>query len=105
MRATFLARIGRHRDLDDMVQETFLRAYKGLGRLQDTGCFPPYVRRIAHNMAVDHLRRRRRETPLDEVNLEAPDAEPEVDARMAQLRAMVGRLPEALREAVFLFYF
>jgi len=88
-----------------MVQETFLRAYNGLGRLQDGSRFAPYIRRIAHNMAVDQLRRGKREIPLDQVDLEAPDSEPKVDDRMARLRAMVGRLPEALREAVLLFYF
>jgi RNA polymerase sigma-70 factor (ECF subfamily) len=106
VRAIFLARLGRHRDLDDMVQETFLRAYKGLERLQDGSRFAPYLHRIAQNMAVDQLRRRqRREVSLDEIDLEAPETEVEDDERMRRLRSMVGRLPEALREAVFLFYF
>ncbi len=111
VRGTILARLGQHRDLDDMVQETLLRAYHGLARLKDPRRFGPYVHRIAQNLAVDRLRKRGKSTvSLDEVRLEpevadaGPAGTPE-DERRHRLRSMVGKLPEALREAVLLFYF
>ena len=109
VRAVFLARLGRHRDLEDMVQETFLRAFRGLSRLQQRDRFAPYLHRIAQNLSVDHLRRPSRQArSLDEVDLEPVAAtatgDPDED-RMQRLRQQVGRLPEALREAVLLFYF
>ena len=108
VRAVCLARLGQHGDLEDVVQDSFLRAYHGLPRLKDGERFGPYVHRIARNLSVDRLRRHDRHMKsLDEVDLQpelrrVPD---ERDERLAKLREMVGRLPECLREAVLLFYF
>lgn len=110
VRARCLAKLGLRDDLDDLVQETFLRAFQGLHRLEDPCRFGAFVHRIAHNICIDRLRRRGREAvSLDEVEL-APPPEPGAqldvrEERLAQLRRHVGRLPEALREAVLLFYF
>lgn len=111
VRATCLARVGLAQDLDDLVQETFLRAYKGLDRLADPSRFGPFVHRIAQNICIDRLRRRGRNpvTSLADVDLEPPrepGAHSDIrEERLARLRKLVGRLPEALREAVMLFYF
>jgi len=45
----------------DLAQETFLKAYQNLGRLDDPARFGPWLYRIAHNEAVSLLRRRRLE--------------------------------------------
>ena len=109
VRAACVARVGLREDLDDMVQETFLRAYKGLPRLRDHSRFGAFVHRIAQNIAIDRLRRGGREAvSLEDVNLEPQTAtEPRDDREehLAQVRALVGRLPPALREAVLMFYF
>ena len=108
VRAVCLSRTGMHQDLDDMVQEVFLRAFHGLRRLQAAESIGAYVHRIATNLCVDRLRRRgRRGRSLEEVDLE-PDPVPVQDIsaeRLAELRRQVGRLPESLREVVLLFYF
>jgi len=110
VRATCMARLGIQGDLDDLVQETFLRAYQGLPRLEDPSRFGAYVHRIAQNICIDSLRRRgRAPAPLEEVDL-APPPEPSGigdirEERLGRLRTLVGRLPHALREAVLLFYF
>lgn len=110
VRATCLARLGYRAELDDFVQDTFLRAFQGLNRLQEHARFGAYVHRIAQNICVDRLRRGRRDpVPLEEVELEPP-AEPGTshdirEERLARLRKLVGQLPEVLREAVLLFYF
>lgn len=109
VRAQCYARLG-NRDVDDAVQEAFLRAYQGLARLEEPQRFGAYVHRIAQNICIDRLRRGPRPAiSLDEVDL-APKIEPGAIAdvreeRLALLRKQVGRLPEALREAVLLFYF
>lgn len=110
VRATCLARLGLVADLDDMVQETFLRAFQGLARLKDRSRFGAYVHRIAQNICIDRLRRKgQRAVSLDEVELDPP-REPNAavdirEERLILLRRLVGRLPEALREAVLMFYF
>lgn len=110
VRATCLARLGSVDDLDDLVQETFLRAYQGLARLKDQSRFGAYVHRIAQNICIDRLRRQPKPLrSLDEVDLCEPPAPGSLtdvrEERLVQLRQMVGRLPEALREAVLMFYF
>ena len=108
VRAVCLSRLGHHRDLEDVVQESFLRAYHGLSRLKDSDRFGNYLHRIARNLSVDRLRRvDRNAVSLDEVDLQphvlrTPD---EREERLGKLRQMVGRLPECLREAVLMFYF
>lgn len=109
VRAACLARLGLRADTDDMVQETFLRAFKGLHRLADRSRFGAYVHRIAHNICIDRLRRSRDTLSLDEVDLEPSRDEDapadEKEERLGRLRRHVGTLPPALREAVLLFYF
>ena len=68
--------------------------------------FCSYLHRIAANLAVDRLRRRRRQDLTVDGELEVAQAEPPPeDDRLAKLRQQVSRLPEALREVVLLFYF
>ena len=45
----------------DLAQETFLKAYQNLSRLDDAARFGPWLYRIAHNEAVSLLRRRKPE--------------------------------------------
>ncbi len=51
---------GNEHDADDVVQETFLRAYKQLGRFEERANFGTWVHRIAVNCALDLLRSRGR---------------------------------------------
>src|SRR6059058_628534 len=44
----------------DLAQETFLRVYRAAGRYQTTHAFSTYIYRIATNLAISELRKRRR---------------------------------------------
>ena len=50
---------GNAGDAEDVVQETFLKAYKGIGRFEGASEVSTWLHRIAANCAVDLLRRRR----------------------------------------------
>jgi RNA polymerase sigma-70 factor (ECF subfamily) len=54
-------------DADDLAQETFVRAYQAIGRFRVGEPLYPWLARIASNLALSLLRRRRRkpETPLE----------------------------------------
>jgi RNA polymerase sigma-70 factor (ECF subfamily) len=51
--------VGDPEQARDLVQETFLRAYKSLGSLDDPSLLRSWLYRIAHNQACSLLRRRR----------------------------------------------
>ena len=65
-------------DVEEVIQDTFANAYRGLPQLKDTATFKGWLTEIARNCARDRLRKRRLETvPIDEVRphtLETPDA-------------------------------
>ncbi len=107
VRAICVARLGIRSDLDDIVQETFLRAYRGLARLTSQAAFAGYLLRIAQNLCIDLIRTRHKNAvSLDAIELEPAAREaPAEDDRLDKLRRLVGKLPEALREALLLFYF
>jgi RNA polymerase sigma-70 factor (ECF subfamily) len=45
--------------VDDVMQETYLRAFRALPRFRGDASLATWLHRIAHNASVDHLRRRR----------------------------------------------
>src|ERR1700678_3345103 len=59
-------RIVRDRGIaEDLTAEAFWKMYRAHGRFDPTRSFGAWARRIATNLAVDHLRKTRRETPLE----------------------------------------
>ena len=54
---TLLAAVPRL-DVDDLVQDVFLAAMRGLDSLHDPAAFPAWLAVIARNKAADHFRRR-----------------------------------------------
>src|SRR5246127_4363589 len=52
--------IGREEDARDVVQETFLRAFRALPRFRGQAKFSSWLYRIALNLCHDWLRRERR---------------------------------------------
>lgn len=57
---------GRAEDAEDVVQDTFVRAYRQLGRFEARANFSTWLYRIGYNCAIDHLRSRpHRETAED----------------------------------------
>jgi RNA polymerase sigma-70 factor (ECF subfamily) len=62
---------GNPSDAEDVVQETFLRAYKQLGRFESRANFGTWVHRIAVNCSIDLIRARpHRESAHDAGDLE-----------------------------------
>lgn len=49
--------LGRYSEVDDAVQEIFLRAYLALRRFDSSHSFHPWIVRIAANYSIDQLRR------------------------------------------------
>jgi RNA polymerase sigma factor (sigma-70 family) len=90
--------VGSAADGEDIVQDTLAAAYFQLATLDELPALRAWLFRIAHNRALDHLRRydRRMGEPLDDAR-ELPAGEPEADAALAReqsVRAAFSRFLE-----------
>lgn len=103
--------LGDEEDARDVVQETYLRAYRGIGRFRGDAQFETWLYRITANCASTSLgrRRRHRHTELsDDAPLADPDArhDPETQADTGALRERLvdalADLPPRLRQVVVL---
>ena len=47
---------GNHEDADDISQETFVRAYRAIGDFKGKARFSTWLRRIAINLSINHLK-------------------------------------------------
>ena len=106
---TYLVRaVGDREDALDLAQETFLKAYRGLARLENVERFPQWLFRIAHNESISMHRRNRMQFDYDsEPELPAAEAVspralgPGSELRLAVEQALDRLTPEQ-REAVVL---
>jgi RNA polymerase sigma-70 factor (ECF subfamily) len=96
-----LARLPRA-EVDDLVQDVFLRALRGVGSLRDGGAFGPWIAAIARNRANDHHRRLHAGAgPAAPLLDDVPDA-PRPSAEASEALEALRRLPEAYRETLTL---
>jgi RNA polymerase sigma-70 factor (ECF subfamily) len=63
-----------HASAEDVVQETFLRAAQGLATFRGDAPVAAWLKRLAANAAIDHLRKQRRMAADDEIEALAADA-------------------------------
>jgi RNA polymerase sigma-70 factor (ECF subfamily) len=90
-------------DVEDVVQETFIRAYRGLASFRGDSSFYSWLYRIATNAALSHLRRRPADVLLgDEAPEEREDAfEPGVsDAENPERTLMAKQIAETVQRAL-----
>lgn len=83
-------KLGNTSDAEDAAEQVFLKALESLGGYRWTGTpFQAWLFRIAHNLVVDHLRRRARRpsAPLDDA-LPVPDEHPDADPETALARGL-----------------
>jgi len=94
---------GNEHDADDVVQETFLRVYRQLGRFEERANFGTWLHRIAVNCALDLLRSRgridrHRGGDPEEAEMTAASTDPQQDRLLlsAELRDQVAAAMERL---------
>jgi RNA polymerase sigma-70 factor, ECF subfamily len=103
-----LYRLCADRDLAaDLTQETYRKAWEALDGFDGRSQFFTWLYRIAYTTFLNHIRRPRRVTSLDDEDApEMPDGSPSVDQLLSdreesdRLRAAVLELPDDLRFTV-----
>lgn len=99
-------------DREDIVQETFTRAFRGVARLKAAGAFEGWLYTIARNRALTTIERKQRQDRVHtDLSSESEDSSPlmpsafhaEVDG--AVVRELIAALPEGPeKQTVTLFY-
>lgn len=99
----------------DLTQEVFIKVYNSLTRYRSEFKFSTWIYKIAHNAAIDHLRRHtvreqaltgsidgdRREISIESRRL-TPEQESESRERRSEIESVVQLLPAAYRELIAL---
>lgn len=96
----------RH-ESEDVVQDTFLRVYKNLDRYDENQKFSTWIYRIATNLCVDRLRKRKPTYSLDaEMNdkegidgyamIPSDDRTPETEFMLTETQVMIRQAIESL---------
>jgi RNA polymerase sigma-70 factor (ECF subfamily) len=94
--------MGNVHDAEDLAQEAMLKGFASIRKLSDAGRFEPWILKIARNLCLDALRRRKR--------LKARAAKQEVDDAQEphgnhDLERAIRRLPLELRLPLTMYYF
>lgn len=103
-------------DAEDILQLTFLNAWRNLDQLSDPAAFNTWIQVIARNLSTSHLRKKNFVLLLDAEKDDSPvdieDTElllPEVYAEQEDLSRRLGKIIDSLsdvqRQTVMLFYF
>ena len=107
--------VGNYESALDLTQEIFIKVYNSLRRYRSEFKFSTWIYKIAHNSAVDHLRRSSTreqslmagsdgdqfELPIESTRL-TPEQESEQKERRIEIEAVVRTLPANYRELVIL---
>lgn len=107
--ATVIGMLGQCQAADDIGQEVFIRFYKALDRFRQESSLGTYLTRIAINLSLNELKRRKRrlllfQKPEENTNLATmnPDDSMERNERQRLVEQAIQKLHPAFRAVVVL---
>ena len=97
-------------DLDDLLQEVFVKAYSALGSFQGKSLFSTWLLRITYTTAINILKRTKVDLPLpDYFDKPAAGITPEEshirDLSVEAVREAVSDLPEVYKQCINMYFF
>jgi len=102
-------KLGRFQEVDDIVQETFIKAYNYLPQLRKPGNFAAWLYQIASKLCIDYLRSKKRNRGVSLDAMQANDVQFEKEGMefnpsdlFNEIITAVGSLPEKYRVVVTL---
>ena len=107
--------VGNYESALDLTQEIFIKVYSSLQRYRSEFKFSTWIYKIAHNAAIDHLRRTATreqslvmgpendqfDLPVESTRL-SPEQESERKERRGEIESVVRALPSNYRELIIL---
>ncbi len=105
--------VGSHDDADDIVQETFVKAYQVLGEFRSDSSFYTWIYRIAVNMSFNALRKKKVWRYLHEgeqvtgilISLDDPRKDLEQSEIETALHRVIATLPNKQKAVFVMRYF
>lgn len=101
--------LGDAGEAEDVVQEAFLRLWRQAGKWRAEARVGTWLHRVAHNLCVDRLRKRRGDPGEQPPDLADPAPGPAAERHRAQVARSVeialARLPERQRAAIALVHY
>jgi RNA polymerase sigma-70 factor (ECF subfamily) len=105
--------LNSHDDIQDIVQDVFIKAYQNLKSFDTSRRFSPWIYRIAHNACINELRKKSRQFISVDFDTFFPHpiyVDPDVSEKeKADMRHMLDktleRLPPKYREVLVLHYY
>ena len=91
----------------DVLQEVWIRAFRGIRKLKDPGALRPWLYSMAHGISIDHLRRMNVRAENEVTGSEIPDVaadETFTNEDAAEVHRALDELPPAHREVLILFF-
>jgi RNA polymerase sigma-70 factor (ECF subfamily) len=106
--------LSRPDDIEDLVQDVFIKSYTNIQSFDASQKFSPWVYRIAHNIFVNELRRKERsgygifdiDTLLPQLaSTNTADEQALSTELQEEMENLLERLPPKYREVLVLFYY
>jgi RNA polymerase sigma-70 factor (ECF subfamily) len=108
-----LRMMGERKEAEDLTQDAFIRAHRRLGTFDEERPFGPWIRRVAANLCLNHLKRSRPVTiPLEDEDyriqqVSSPQPEEALieHERQIRIRNAILELPPHYRAVIELRHF
>ena len=99
---------GSNIDPEDLLQDTFLKAYRNLDSYRKDSSMYTWLYSIARNLAIDEFRKRKYEklmssTPVEDLEIsndDSSDSDDQTEQEVLMMRKAIAQLPELLRSIV-----
>lgn len=99
-------------ELEDVLQDVFIKVYKNLYGFNIRKKFSPWIYRISHNEAINHLKKRSTQSiSLEENEIDVADEKMdikqtiEVSLLKTKIEKGLSSLKDKYRQAIILYYF